>query len=90
MLRWCGCCHLALYFAAKHNPSLPSSHNAGEPMTSVTPAFVRTCRAGVCRGRYPKALVQAWRMWDKAHGSGAFVFNYDVFKDVCVVDVGVC
>jgi hypothetical protein len=53
--------------------ALPSSKNprhAGERLHSVTPAFVRTCRAGVCRGRYSKALIKAWRAWDKAHGSG--------------------
>ena len=45
----------------------------GERLHSATPAFVRTCRVGVCRGRYPKLMVKAWRTWDKAHGSGARV-----------------
>ncbi|KIY92326.1 hypothetical protein MNEG_15636 [Monoraphidium neglectum] len=41
----------------------------GERLDSVTSAFVRTCRVGVCRGKYPKALVKAWKAWDKAHTS---------------------
>ncbi|GBF88054.1 hypothetical protein Rsub_00766 [Raphidocelis subcapitata] len=41
----------------------------GERLLSATSAYVRTCRVGVCRGRYPKLLVKAWKAWDKAHGS---------------------
>ncbi len=43
-----------------------STHwSPGQRYASVSSAFVRTMRVGVCQGPYAKPLVRAWKAWDK-------------------------